>query len=56
MDIKTGQIDVIQLKEKMIYTSSLLEEQKLAAGDDLMSCIGFSQQNSKNKSAEMDGK
>jgi len=58
MDTATGQINVTQLREKMIDSSSLANEQKVLAGNALVSCMASerSRQNSKNKTAEMDGR
>jgi len=54
MDTANGQINVTQLREKMIDSSSLANEQKILAGNTLMSCMASerARQNSKNKTAE----
>jgi len=58
MDLATGQINIVKFKENMIDTSSLSDEQKLAAKDTLLSCMAseYSRQNAKNETANMDGR
>lgn len=52
--MSTGQVNFTLLYENMIGMSSLTDEQKMAAGEDLMSCM-MSQSYLQNETVEING-